>query len=305
MRGMERYRIPSGVAIALVVVLILGVLTVGGLLVGNSIGEFTDRMPFYQQRLNEKLTELATGFGQQVTVEELLRSVQPGAAMAFAGDLLTGLRGLLANVFLIIFTVIFLLLEASSLPARITAVLSAARADPDYLRRFTDGVQRYLGIKTLISVVTGAAAGMLAAAMGLDFPILWGMLAFLLNYIPNIGSFIAAVPAVMLALIQFDIAQASIVALGYLAINVAIGGIIEPRIMGRGLGLSALVVFLSLVFWGWVFGPVGMLLSVPLTMTAKIALEASESAAHLAVLLGPADRALTEEPEEESGRAAP
>ena len=122
-------------------------------------------------------------------------------------------------------------------------------------------------------------------AFGLDFPVLWGLLAFLLNYVPNIGSLIASIPAILIALIQFGPLQALMIAVGYFVINITIGGVVEPRLMGRGLGLSTLVVFLSVGFWGWIFGPVGMLLSVPLTMTAKLALESSESTASVALLL--------------------
>ena len=210
--------------------------------------------------------------------------------MELVANLFSGLQGLLANFFLIIFTVVFLLLEASSFPGKLQLVLTASRGDPEYFKRFTSGVQRYLGIKTIVSLVTGVAAAALTAAFGLDFPLLWGLLAFLFNYVPNIGSLIAAIPAVALALIQFGFGQATMIAAGYFIINITIGGIIEPRVVGRGLGLSTLVVFLSLVFWGWVFGPVGMLLSVPLTMTAKIALDSSDRTAPIAVLLGPAER---------------
>jgi predicted PurR-regulated permease PerM len=115
---------------------------------------------------------------------------------------------------------------------------------------------------------------------------LWGLLALLLNYIPNIGSILASVPAILLALIQLGVGKAVIVLVGYLVINIIIGNVLEPKIMGRGLGLSTLVVFLSLVFWGWVFGPVGMLLSVPLTMTVKIALDSNEDTRWISTLLG-------------------
>ena len=121
--------------------------------------------------------------------------------------------------------------------------------------------------------------------MGLDFPLLWGLLAFLLNYIPNIGSIIAAVPAVLLALVQIGPGRAIVIAGGYVAINLLIGNLIEPRVMGQGLGLSTLVVFLSLIFWGWVLGPVGMLLSVPLTMTLVMALESQEDTRRYALIL--------------------
>jgi AI-2 transport protein TqsA len=288
----ERLRFPRGLAVVVVVLLMGGLLVLAGLFLGGSIVDFRDRAPFYEQRLNEEVSALAARFGHGgVTVQELLSNVQPGAALGLVSNLLDGVRQLLANFFLIMFTVVFLLLESASFPRKLSAVLAASRTDPDYFLRFTSSVQRYLGIKTWISLLTGVAAAVLTATMGLDFPMLWGLLAFLLNYVPNIGSVIAAVPAVMLAFIQYGARTAAIVAVGYLIINLGVGGVLEPRVMGRGLGLSTLVVFLSLVFWGWVFGPVGMLLSVPLTMTAKIALESSERTAPIAMLLG-TDKAL-------------
>ena len=141
-------------------------------------------------------------------------------------------------------------------------------------------------IKTVISVLTGLLIGIWTSLLGVDFPIVLGLLAFLLNYVPNIGSMIAAVPAVLSAFIELGIGPAAVTGLGYVVVNTVMGNIIEPRFMGRGLGLSTLVVFLSLLFWGWVLGPVGMRLSVPLTMTVKIALDANEQSRWLAILLG-------------------
>jgi len=289
-RSLERIRIPTGLAVAIVIISIIGILTLVGMFVGGSIGEFNSRLDFYEDRLNTRVTDLAALFGQEASVGSLLEMIQPGAAMGLVASLLNGLQGLLANFFLILFTVVFILLESSTLPAKIRLVLSASRGDPEYFSRFTGSVQRYLGIKTLTSLCTGIAVWLLTAIFGLDFPVLWGLLAFLLNFVPNIGSLIAAIPAVFLALIQFGLLQALMIGAGYFVINITIGGVIEPRVMGRGLGLSTLIVFLSLVFWGWVFGPVGMLLSVPLTMTAKIALESSEKTATIAVLLGSSER---------------
>ncbi len=290
MRWMQHYHVPAGLAVVIVMLIIIGVLALVGIFIGGQIAEFRARLPFYEDQLNDKLTGIAALFGQETSISGLLSLVQPASPMELVANLFSGLQGLLANFFLIMFTVIFLLLEASSLPGKLQLVLASSRGDPDFFKRFTSGVQRYLGIKTVMSLVTGVAAGALTAAFGLDFPLLWGLLAFLFNYVPNIGSLIAAIPAVVLALVQFGFVQAAMIAVGYFVINISIGGIIEPRVVGRGLGLSTLVVFLSLVFWGWVFGPVGMLLSVPLTMTAKIALDSSDRTAPIAVLLGPAER---------------
>jgi predicted PurR-regulated permease PerM len=117
--------------------------------------------------------------------------------------------------------------------------------------------------------------------------VLWGLVAFLFNFVPNIGSIIAAVPALLLALVQLGPGPALAAGAGYLVVNIVMGNVVEPRFMGRGVGLSTLVVFLSLVFWGWVLGPVGMLLSVPLTMVVKLALEANPETRWIAVLIGP------------------
>jgi predicted PurR-regulated permease PerM len=147
-------------------------------------------------------------------------------------------------------------------------------------------VRHYLAIKTQMSFVTAVLVTILLVVLKVDFPILWGVLAFFLNYVPNIGSFIAAIPAVILAFVQLGTGSALFTASGYVVVNVVIGNIVEPRIMGRGLGLSTLVVFLSLLFWGWVLGSVGMLLSVPLTMVAKICMESMDETRWLAILMG-------------------
>jgi predicted PurR-regulated permease PerM len=286
---LRRLYIPAGIAVFLIVAFIIGILALAGAFVGGSIAEFTARLPFYEQQLSAKLANLTAVFEQEVTINELLEQIQPASPMALVANLFTGLQSLFANFFLIIFSVIFLLLEASTLPKKLQRVLAGSETDPDYFKRFTEHVQRYLSIKTIISLVTGLLAGILCAVVGLDFPVLWGLLAFLFNYVPTIGSLIASIPPIALALVQFGPIEAVAIGVGYLILNVTIGGLIEPRVMGRGLGLSTLVVFLSLVFWGWVFGPIGMLLSVPLTMTAKIALESSEKTAPIAILMGSAD----------------
>ena len=196
-------------------------------------------------------------------------------------------------------TVVFILLEASSLPHKIHAALDRPGASLAGFERFVENVQRYMAIKSVVSLMTGVIIATGLWLIGVDYPLLWGVLAFLLNYVPNIGSIIAAVPAVLLAFVQLGALAALLSTMLYVAVNMLIGNMVEPRFMGRGLGLSTLVVFLSLVFWGWVLGPVGMLLSVPLTITVKIALESSSESHWLAVLLGP-ERDVTEADEEQT-----
>ena len=147
-------------------------------------------------------------------------------------------------------------------------------------------MKRYMIIKTIIGLATGILIAFWLYILGVDYPILWGFLAFLLNYIPNLGSVVAAIPAVILAVIQLGFGSAVLVAAGYFAVNFVIGNIIEPRLMGRKLRLSTLVVFLSLIFWGGLLGLVGAILSIPLTMTLKFAFESNERTRWIAMLLG-------------------
>jgi predicted PurR-regulated permease PerM len=142
-----------------------------------------------------------------------------------------------------------------------------------------------LAIKTVASLGAGIVVAIWVWALGIDFPVIWGLLAFLLNFIPNLGSIIAAVPPVLLGYIQFGIGRALLVAAGFGLVNLVFGNVVEPKLMGRKLGLSTLVVFLSLIFWGWVWGPAGMLLSVPITMVVKIALESNPSTRWISILL--------------------
>jgi len=220
------------------------------------------------------------------SMESLGDMIDPGWAMGLVATILNSLKGVLTNTFLIIFTMIFMLLEVSSVGTKVEAALGRSAESLQRPREFLHNLGRYLGIKTIVSSATGACAGLLAWSIGLDFPLLWAMLAFLFNYIPTIGSIIAAVPAVLLALVQLGPGAAGATAMGFAAINVVFGNVIEPRLMGYGVGLSPLIVFVGLIFWGWVFGPVGMLLSVPLTMTLKLALESDESTKWIAILIG-------------------
>lgn len=140
-----------------------------------------------------------------------------------------------------------------------------------------------------MSLLTGVCIWLLLEILGVQYAILWATLSFLLNYIPNIGSIIAAIPIIVQALLLNGFVVGLEVIIGVVAINMVIGNVLEPRLMGKKLGLSTLVVFLSLLFWGWLLGTVGMLLSVPLTMALKIALEAGATTAKYALLLGDSD----------------
>lgn len=213
----------------------------------------------------------------------------PGKVISMAANIAVSVSQLLSNTMLILLTVVFILLEASTFPKKLQAAFGD---NPETQRRYQLIVARirsYLVIKTAISLLTGLLIAAWLRLFGVPFAGLWGLLAFLLNYIPNIGSIIAAIPALLVAWLDLGLLVAAAACIGYVVVNMAVGNILEPRVMGRGMGLSALVVFCSMVFWGWALGPVGMLLSVPLTMAARVAFEGFDDTRWLGTLLGDAE----------------
>lgn len=286
---LTRWKVPRPVAVFGIMSLIVVIgFSIAGL-VGQSLNDFSRAIPMYSEKFTEQLTwatEQLRRFNITLNKELLAEHFNPGAAMSLMANMLTGLGNVMANLFLIILTVIFMLFEAPSVSNKVHLALHDPHMKLKAIDLFLDSVNSYLVIKTLVSLATGLCVGVMLWFLDVEYFVLWGLLSFLFNYIPNIGSIIAAVPAVLVALVIQGPATAGIAAIGFMVVNIVMGNVIEPRFMGKGLGLSTLVVFLSLIFWGWLLGSVGMLLSVPLTMIVKIALEASAEGNWFAVLLG-------------------
>ena len=288
--------LPKAMSLILVILLVIAIGVGLTLLVGGSITDFTQMLPVHQQKISEEwffiLQWLSEhGISLADTVQEV---INPAAAVGLVSVILRGFGNVLTNSFLIILTVIFILLEAAGFTQKFLSLHGkgsnqALSEDKVFSEVFVEKVRHYMSMKTIISMITGVVIGTALWVIGVDYPILWGVLAFMLNFIPNIGSIIAAVPAVMLTIVQLGTMYALLVAAVYLAVNIIVGSVIEPKYMGKGLGLSTLIVFVSLVFWGWVLGPVGMLLSVPLTITVKLALDSKPETQWLGHLLGPVE----------------
>lgn len=282
----------NGLALGSVVFGIFLALGLIAALLTQSTSAFSAKLPFYQERLATLQTDvivLLQSWDIPLDFAFLTNAFPLGSVLTLAGSALRSLGGVLSNSFLIILTVVFILAEAASFSPKLRAVLNNPERDLAHFSRVVGTMNRYIAIKTSISVLTGVIVTTFLWALDVDFPVLWGLVALLLNFIPTIGSIIAAVPPVLLALVQLGPTEAGLVVAGFFLVNTVVGNVIEPRYMGKGLGLSSLVVFVSLIFWGWLLGPVGMLLSVPLTMSAKIAMEASSQTQWLAHLLAPAE----------------
>jgi AI-2 transport protein TqsA len=285
---LQRWGVPNGLA---VLAIILGLLVAALLLmifVGRSVNTLAQELPVYQERLGDLIAQVfewLNSLGFDMTKSPLTDYVTPRKVMGLVYYGLSLFRGLFTHMFLILLLVLFILLEQSSFPRKLQAALPDPEGTLSHFKTMTANVNRYMGFKALFSLATGISLWILLALIGVDFPGTWGLLAFFLNFIPAIGSIIAAIPAIAWALVQLGLPSALLTALAFLVVNIIIGNLLEPKFMGHKLGLSPLVVIISMIFWGWVLGPVGMVLSVPLTMIGKIALATSDDTRWIAVML--------------------
>jgi len=282
-------RVPTVVALIIVISVASLVFVMFVVFAGASINDFRNNFDeMYAPYLNERTEKVIAWFDTyNIDIPEnvIEQNLDTQRFMQFVVTLLGSAGSAFSNIFLVLLTLIFLLLEVSGFPKKLIAVSGGSTDTLERFREVTTAVRNYISIKTWVSLATGAVIYVWLKYLEVDYALLWGLLAFFFNFVPNIGSFIAAIPAVALTYIKPGPTEALYAALGYVVVNVLVGNFIEPRLMGRGLGISTLVVFISLVFWGWVLGPVGMLLSVPLTIIFKIIMEGSDETRWLAVLL--------------------
>ena len=290
MAWLVNHRIPSGFATLITVLVNVAVIGLLILLASPSVAELQDNLDQYafdlQERWGQLMAWMENSTGVEISDYLTVGIIDPGAVVDIARGTIGRIAQFLSTTFLVFLIMAFMLSEATVFPKKFRYISGARAGDEDRFTKIATEIQSYLGIKTVVSLATGLVLGIWAYALDLDFPVLLGMIAFLLNYIPTVGSIIAAIPAILLSVITFGaLLHVILVAGGYIAVNIIVGNIIEPRWMGRSLGLSTLVVILSLLFWGWAWGPLGALLSVPLTVGVKILLENTEDLHWLAILL--------------------
>jgi AI-2 transport protein TqsA len=290
LRWLRSHGAPKWGALLIVVFILLDLGSLVALAATGALEGFRDSLPSYQERLvllTDELGGWLEGIGMPNSRAAMPDIFGTGQAMDLTRKLLSNVSGLVGTGLLVLLTVVFILSEATGLPAKLKAAFKTTPEAEARLNRILAAINQYMVIKSLTSLATALCIWVWLWFLGLDFAVLWALLAFFLNFVPFVGSILMAAPAVLLALVQTDLQTTLLVALGYLAVNVVIGSILEPRIMGRGLGISTLAVFLSLLFWGWVLGTVGVFLSVPLTMALMIALDANAQTRPIAILLGP------------------
>ena len=286
---LEKKKVPKGLAISIVLIGMISVFIGFGFLIGGSVSSFSSNAPAYEatlKNITNTFLQNLNNYGIKVTHAQFNNMFEPSRVLSFTSVVVNEVFNMMGNAFLVFLTVLFMLMELSSIPDKLRTIFKGPEESMDYLATIIQSIRHYLVIKTYISLAVGVFIYISLSVVGLDYAILWAIIACLLNYIPNIGSLIALIPAFFLALVQLGMGGAVWVLVSFAAVHSVLGNFIEPKIMGKGLGLSTLVVFLSLVFWGFIFGIVGMFLSVPLTITLKIVLEQNEKTKWIAILLG-------------------
>jgi AI-2 transport protein TqsA len=291
---LEKKGAPRWLALIIVIAGLVILFTGFGFLIGGAISSFSANLSKYEGPLTsirDSFISFLNEKGIKIPKDQIMNLVQPAKILEYTAGALNKLLNMMGNIFLIFLIILFTLMEFGSFSLKAKAILIGSDKTVSYFSTILQNIRHYLGIKTLICLLTGVFVYIALLIIGVDYPLLWALIAGLMNYIPNIGSIIAAVPAVIFALIELGISGALWTLGSFMIVNNVLGNFIEPRIMGKGLGLSALVVFLSLIFWGFILGPVGMFLSVPFTMTIKIILEQNERTKWIAILLGTPDEA--------------
>ncbi|PKN54921.1 MAG: hypothetical protein CVU56_23990 [Deltaproteobacteria bacterium HGW-Deltaproteobacteria-14] len=284
--------VPEAVSLALVTLLVGLLLIAIPLMFAANIQAIVDKVPEYTPRI-QAIIEEVRGLARDIhiDVDNLFLSDKAAvdSLLSILSTTVQGAASFLGTIVLSLFIMIFVLTEADVVRSKLALMLDPAEEDKvtQSAASMRAMLTQYVATKTLISALSGLAAGLFTWALGIDFPFVWGVLTFVLYYIPNFGSMIAMVPPVLLALIQFETPTRAIIA--FIAMVVSfnlIGNVLEPRLLGRTLSLSPFVVFISLLFWGWYWGFVGVVLSVPLTVALKIVFEHIDALRPLAIIMG-------------------
>jgi len=286
---LKEKHVPAVLAVFLVMAGMVSIVLLVSFQIATSVSAFSNELPLIQSRIKEQFLQLSIFLASRgiiVSDNMFLKAVNPDTIMRLVTGLLTELSFILSDLVLILLTVTFILLEVSSFPVKLQAILGEPRRVFPQFTKFAVDIKRYVIITTFINLAAGILITVWMYILGVQFPFLWGFLAFLLYYIPNIGSVIAVIPSALMAFVQYGFGSALLVVLGFIVVGFIIGNGVQPRLMGEKLGLSTLVVFLSLIVWSSLLGLIGAVLSIPLTMALKFAFENNERTRWVAILLG-------------------
>jgi predicted PurR-regulated permease PerM len=286
---LEKKRIPRWIAIIVIILGLVSLFFGFSSLIGGTLSFFLSNVSKYETTvttISKSVIQFLNDKGLKIPEDQISSLIQPAKILEFTSGAVKQLFTLLGNTFLIFLIILFILMEFGSFSDKAKAITNGPDKSIAYFSTILQDIRHYLGIKTLVCLSIGILIYIAMLIIGVDYPLLWALIAGLMNYIPNIGSIIATIPAFLFALVQLGLGGALWTLGAFMVIHNVLGNFIEPKIMGKGLGLSTLVVLLSLLFWGFILGLVGMFLAVPFTLTMKIILEQNDKTRWLAILLG-------------------
>jgi len=288
LRYLEKKCLPKFISYLFVLSIFLTLSLLLAYIINISIKDFGANLPFYEQKLQalvENSINLIAQYGYTIDKDTILEALNLSSFFGFTTNIIGSVGSFLSKFLLIIIGVAFILAESKSFETKLKVIFKYNAKKLEHFNLFSHNIQKYFIVKTTTSFLTGAIIAITLLMFDIDYPILWGVIAMLFNFVPVVGSIIAAIPAVLISLLNVDINTTLILIVFYVTINISISNIIEPKLMGKELGLSPLVIFFSLIFWGWILGIVGMFLAVPITMTLKIAFNSNSETHWLAILM--------------------
>lgn len=277
---LQRHRIPLVLSALISIGIIMLIVLVFSYFLSISIGNFTAQLPVFSAQLQgvaSNVLNVLQGYGIDVRSKEIMQMLNLPGLTSYLGKGMLSLVSVLSNFVLIFFMTLFLLLEGERFEQKSVRAYGEKNNLIDSFGKIGSQIQRYIFLKTIVSFVTGVLVYLLLFSIGVKFALLWGILTFLLNYIPTVGSIIATVPPVLIALLQFSPLATLAILASLTGIQTIIGNYIEPRLLGRELNLSPLVVFLNMIIWGLLWGPAGMILATPLLVGIKVVVSYSDN----------------------------
>jgi AI-2 transport protein TqsA len=288
--GLRRKGLSGGLALV-ITLLVLTVLAVAfALFFVGSVNRLVETVPSYVEEaesVKATVESSLAGLGIDTTgLRAVLELMDPAQLLSSIADLLGRLAESISNLVVVVLVVAFLLAESLGLPAKVQRQLRLGHTQLAPVSEYVQDLRRYVVITTQLGAFTGLAATILLLILGVDLPVLWGVLTFLLSFIPTVGIFLAMIPPSLLALLEFGLAKALLIVVGFLIIDAVVENVAKPKFLGESLDMAPVVIILSLIFWAAVLGPVGALLAVPLTLAIKqLVLETDEGARWLADLM--------------------
>lgn len=285
---LEQKHIPKIASYFIVSLVILSIVFLLVFMINTSLASFIQNLPVYEEKIKNLAVifiEFIKEYGFVINKEEILKYLNFNSIFKFTTDLIGNIGVVFSKMLLVFIGVAFILSESKLFEKKLKLILKDDKDKIHSFHLFSSNLQKYFTVKTFTSFLTGFFIFIILLIFDIDYPILWAVIGFLFNFIPVVGSIVAAIPAVLLSLISGNIENTIWLIFIYAFINISISNIIEPKLMGKELGLSPMIIFFSLIFWGWILGIVGMFLAVPITMTLKIAFESNNNTKWLGIFM--------------------